>query len=403
MQNDHTQILDAITNDLYRRAAGHEPQVKLPVRFIDSPSIAQAIFRQPDLFIKNYGFLESLSKGRFSANGDEWKIRASLTQAFYSRSNELLSDTTIKQIYRRHIKAYIEQRTEQPADIFQTLINASIEIISVNFKLNQTIPWPTPLIKKIRSILKAQQCIAWGYAPEKEFEQNRQALAVLFCEIQQLWEKSPEIMALLNQWQASASTIEHFNPVGEFIQNLIAAGESTATTLLWAIDQLARNQQLQLDLTHQQLTSEQTERNRTLFIQELLRLFPPIAFVTRVCLQPTEIEGITFLQGEPIVISIVGIHCHKNYWSEPLSFKHSRQEFVTDSYARNAYIPFLSGARVCGGMKLAIREVSLGLNELLDHFTISECFEPLKVSSGLTSRPGIKLDSYLKAKLQYIV
>lgn len=401
MQTDeaNNHVLDIITNDLYRRAAGQEPQIKLPIKVIDSPSIAQAIFRQPDLFIKNYGFLESLSKGRFSANGDEWKIRASLTQAFYSRSSELLSDTDIEQIYQRHIKAYIEQRTEQSIDIFQTLIDASIEIISVNFKLNETIPWPTPLIKKIRNILKAQQCIAWGYAPEKEFEQNRRALAALFCEIQQLWEQSPEIMALLNQWQASASTIEHFNPVGEFIQNLIAAGESTATTLLWAIDQLARNQQLQLDLTHQKLTSEQTEQNRTLFIQELLRLFPPISFVTRVCMQTTEIEGVTFFQGEPIVISIVGIHCNRAYWSEPLNFKHSRQEFVEDSYARNAYIPFLSGPRVCGGMKLAIREVSLGLNALLDHFTITTCHEPLKIESGLTSRPGVKLDSYLQAKL----
>lgn len=50
-------------------------------------------------------------------------------------------------------------------------------------------------------------------------------------------------------------------------------------------------------------------------------------------------------------------------------------------------------------MKLATRELNIGLSALLDHFEITECHEPLKIASELTSRPGIKLDSYLQAKL----
>lgn len=397
--NQANDILDTITADLYRRVAGQEPLINLPIKIIDSPSIAHAIFRQPNLFIKNYGFLESFSKGRFSANGHEWKIRADLTQPFYSRAQQIVSDAEISKIYQRHFQAYANNSSRLKKDIFHSLINAAIEVISTTFKLKQVIPWPAPLIENARELLRSQQAFAWTNASATAFHQNHLALSAVVQELEQLWAPFADLMALLDQWRISASKIENFNPVGELIQNLMATSDTTASVMLWAIDCLARNQHILSDLAGMPHTPEQIEQNRTLFIQELLRLFPPIPFVTRVCQKNTEIEGISFLEGEPIGISMIGIHCNKDYWSEPLSFKHPRQEFVTESYSRMAYVPFLSGPRVCGGMKLATREISLALNALLNQFTITASHEPLTIESGLTLRPNTVLDQYLQAKL----
>jgi cytochrome P450 len=114
-----------------------------------------------------------------------------------------------------------------------------------------------------------------------------------------------------------------------------------------------------------------------------------------VCTQATKIDDATFAQGEAIVISIIGVHGNPQYWNEPLLFKPRRKEFVEASYSRHAYIPFISGVRVCAGMKLARQEVRCGMRALLKTFSIKASDEPRGLKYGLASRPSINLEPYL--------
>jgi cytochrome P450 len=98
------------------------------------------------------------------------------------------------------------------------------------------------------------------------------------------------------------------------------------------------------------------------------------------------------------LISIIGINCHRNYWKDALSFQFPRQEFEDNSFKTIAYKPFLSGPRVCGGMKLARRELKSALMTILELFDIGHIEVPMKMEYSLTSRPSTNLDEYLKRR-----
>lgn len=382
-----TDVLNSLVEDLYRKASGQVLKLRIPVKVIDDPEIAHKIFKNPAIFTKQYKFLEVLSSGRLSANGDEWKIRASLTQPSYSRATDLLDDATLSAIYQKHLHDYANN---VEGDMFQTLLDAAVEVMSKSFGLSHSIPWPTPLIKRIKKALKVQQTIAWTNTSEEAFKQTQAELISIAAEIKSIWAQNSEVTKLLDKLSSQAKDIPHFDPCGELTQNIMAASETTASSIMWAIDCLSRSPELL-----QQLKQNTDAHKLDLFISEVLRLFPPIPFVTRTCSDATQIADLSFAKNETIIVSIVGIHCHHQHWSTPMNFIPQRPEFINNTYNRYAYIPFLSGARVCGGMKLANKELRIGLTEFLKIYSIKPCPESIAVEYGLTSKPKANLDHYI--------
>ena len=381
------QILTAVVGDLYRKAANPDFKFPLQIQVVDQAEVAKAIFMAPEVFVKNYGFIESLCVGRFSASGEDWKQRAALTQSFYTQSTVLLDETALMQIYAHHLQAGSQS---DRFDLFEIFINAALEVVSKSFGLPNTIPWPMNLVNKTRAALIDQQAMAWvGAAPEL-MEQSRRHLATIFAEFEALWQVDPALQDLLNRLETQATGIENFSAVGELLQNVFASTETTSSGLLWAIECMTR--QSDLPLFNQ---ADQHVDELVVFLDEVLRVFTPVPYVSRVCKQATTINGMSFAENEPIVISIVGVHSDPQYWHEPLLFKPRRQEFVHASYPRHAYIPFISGPRVCAGMKLAKQELKCGMLALLERFSVKPCNEPRGLEYGLASRPSVKLEPYL--------
>ena len=65
-----SQILNNILANLYGKLAAPESSTDFPIKLIDSPDMAKAIFLAPNLFVKNYTCLDHFSKSRCSANGE---------------------------------------------------------------------------------------------------------------------------------------------------------------------------------------------------------------------------------------------------------------------------------------------------------------------------------------------
>ena len=380
---ESSQILTNILANLYRKLADPSANIAFPIKVIDSPDVAKAIFLAPTLFVKNYTFIENLSKGRFSANGEDWKRRASITQSFFSQAHIVLDEAAIEAVYKKHLLVYLNSQTP---NLYETIINAALDVVSQVLGLQHPIPWPTALANRAREALIDQQAMSWVTADATLMQQSQLELNIIFTEFQTLWEKNADLINLLTTFAVSGKSIPNFNPVGELLQILFASTETTASSILWIIECLTRHCKIQAQTSDDELEC---------FIDEVLRLFPPVPFVTRVCLEDSEINGIHFAKDEPIIISIIGVHCHPQYWSEPLLFKARREEFVSGHYARHAYIPFLSGPRACAGMKLANQEIKCGIRALLRIFDIKPCHEERVIEYGISSRPGIKLESYL--------
>ena len=113
-------------------------------------------------------------------------------------------------------------------------------------------------------------------------------------------------------------------------------------------------------------------------------------------MQDDEIEGESIKRGDVLLVSLVGLHCHPDYWGSPSEFNSERAEFLNNTFDKAAYIPFLSGPRTCGGMRLANSELNSALKEILEICEFLDFAEPPKMSYGVMSRPANNLENYLK-------
>jgi hypothetical protein len=380
------QVLSGILKGLYRRAAGDRNALALPIKIIDKPDVANAIFLAPDVFVKNYGFLETFAKARFSANGDEWKLRAALTQPYYNRAFQRIGGEGLQQIYRQHLLDYAAGKK---SSIFQTFLDAAISVISRSFGLEEDIPWPEVVVERIRRGLKIQQALAWLPQNPIVFARVAAELQDDACALGELWQAHAGTRNLMASIESQAEGIPSFDAAQELLQIMLAASETVASSMLWLIEGLGRWPQVQAKLR------AGGPADLELYIKETLRLFPTLPMVTRVCSRATTVAGVEFKNQESVLVSIVGLHCNPDCWIKPMEFHFPRQEFVDDSYNKAAFVPFITGPRVCGGMRLAQAELNAALPVFLDLFQATSIATPLDFEYGLASRPVGALEPHI--------
>jgi cytochrome P450 len=91
--------------------------------------------------------------------------------------------------------------------------------------------------------------------------------------------------------------------------------------------------------------------------REALRLYPPVPMMVRQNLNPEEMRGRRVKPGAQIVLSPWHLHRHERIWTAPDDFDPDR--WARDENkppARDAYMPFSSGPRVCPGAGFAMVE-----------------------------------------------
>lgn len=130
--------------------------------------------------------------------------------------------------------------------------------------------------------------------------------------------------------------------------------------------------------------------------RESLRLYPPLAFVTRDTIQP---ETLATREAEPdsvVFVQTWSLHRNPEIWPEPDAFDPARWQCPYAKAAqRQGYLPFGMGPRVCAGAGFAMQEAVLLLAMLLRGYR----FEPVPGADApqpaarltLRSANGIKL------------
>jgi cytochrome P450 len=109
------------------------------------------------------------------------------------------------------------------------------------------------------------------------------------------------------------------------------------------------------------------------FLQEVLRLHPPVGMYTRMNRCAETFAGYTIPAGTKLVMSTFLLHRHPKYWKDPESFQPERwlnnddhDDFL--SQIRFAFLPFSAGGRNCIGQRFATVEAKLILAELIRSF-----------------------------------
>lgn len=130
-------------------------------------------------------------------------------------------------------------------------------------------------------------------------------------------------------------------------------------------------------------------------IEEAMRLYPPVASLSREAIGPDDLCGRRIRKGALIIISPYVLHRHSRLWNHPAHFDPSRfLPGARERIDRYAYLPFGAGPRICIGAAFSLQEAVIILASLMRRFTVTPCpgfvVEPLQ---RITLRPknGLRL------------
>ncbi|PYG34472.1 cytochrome P450 [Pelagimonas varians] len=154
----------------------------------------------------------------------------------------------------------------------------------------------------------------------------------------------------------------------------LAGHETSASALGWGLylmalfpdwqDKLAQEaQDTGLSGTFSEVSKLRVSRD---VFRETLRLYPPVPMMVREASCPETFRNRDVPKGAQIVLSPWHLHRHERIWDRPDDFDPGRWQTENGRQcARDAYIPFSAGARVCTGAGFAMVEGVLLLSLLL--------------------------------------
>jgi cytochrome P450 len=164
------------------------------------------------------------------------------------------------------------------------------------------------------------------------------------------------------------------------ILTFIAAGhETTANALTWSLFLISQSPEWRARVEAEADSAIGTPINSLLdrrvetraVVEEALRLYPPIAAISRVATGPDELGGERIRRGSLIVIAPYVLHRHRLLWNYPEDFDPSRfLGSARKEIDRFAYMPFGAGPRTCIGSTFAMQEATVVLATIVHHFRL---------------------------------
>jgi len=147
----------------------------------------------------------------------------------------------------------------------------------------------------------------------------------------------------------------------ELLTLLVAGHETTATSLAWAVERLARHPE-KLERLRAEV-EDGGDEYLTATIQETLRLRPVISIVLRKLTEPVEIGGYELPAGVSVAPCVYLAHRNPEVYPEPDRFRPER--FLDNPPGTYTWIPFGGGVRRCLGASFAQFEMAVVLRELV--------------------------------------
>jgi cytochrome P450 len=162
----------------------------------------------------------------------------------------------------------------------------------------------------------------------------------------------------------------------------LAGHETSASALSWALHLLSHSPDIQTRMRQEVQSATQGAPLQASQLKgldltwnvfkETLRLFPPVGFFARSVQATDTMRDKTLKKGDSVVIAPWLIHRHRELWAQPDAFKPDRfAQAAGRASARDAYLPFGAGPRVCIGASFALQEAALILSTLVSKYHIT--------------------------------
>lgn len=150
---------------------------------------------------------------------------------------------------------------------------------------------------------------------------------------------------------------------------MFAGYDTTASSLIFAVDSIARNNKAQERIYKEHLKSYREAIYTQAAYKESLRLYPSAYFLPRQVTNNDLISGQKIKANSQVFISIRHIHRNEEIYEKPMEFYPER--FLKEQPHTHSFIPFGGGPRICIGAPLALMEATIVLQKLCERYKIS--------------------------------
>ncbi|KAI9562843.1 hypothetical protein GHT06_010298 [Daphnia sinensis] len=170
---------------------------------------------------------------------------------------------------------------------------------------------------------------------------------------------------------------------------MLAAFDTTSTTLTNTCFQLARNPDIQeklYDIGEVSHDMVQDMPYLEMVIQEVLRLYPPLLRVERQCTKDYSYDNgrIHFKKGQLVTVPAYALHRMEEYYPDPEKFDPDR--WSPENKAKRSPYTFMAfglGPRNCVGMRFAMEEMKIAIATMIQKFRFFPVKEtPLRFFDG---------------------
>ena len=160
---------------------------------------------------------------------------------------------------------------------------------------------------------------------------------------------------------------------------ILAGHETTANTLIWSLFLLSLSEEWRGRLEREACAvldgpvEDHAPRlvETKAVIEEAMRLYPPVASISRQALGPDDLAGKRIRKNNLVIVSQWVLHRHRLLWDKPDCFDPRRfLPGAREKIDRFAYLPFGAGPRVCIGASFSLQEAAIILAHIVRSFSL---------------------------------
>lgn len=366
-----------------------------------------------------YNRVHECKRGLFFMDGEEWlTTRRALMPLLFQND--------------RRFYVAVEQMTEMLIDdwLAKAATTSCREFVVIDDLLTNLYRWSIDIIMGVM----------FGNAASRIIAEQRDAIEHLARSVHAVFDSSAPLAAIppqlarrfnLKCWQTfennvsdsltiATRVIEHGMALGEadgllrdmhgiqmsdelikkiFIDLILAAGDTTAFTVQWALYELSQNNELQREIRAE---IKQTEAQETPLVKgcvrEAMRMYPVATFIGRIIGTDAVLDHFHVDKYTLVLISMFSAGRDPLSFPEPNIFMPSR--WIRDPNTNQLHgvvqaqssVPYALGARNCIGQKIANIQMRAIISKILKHFNLKLFnVEPIKPIMRLVVVPSHKL------------
>ncbi|MBC8256586.1 MAG: cytochrome P450 [Candidatus Marinimicrobia bacterium] len=390
-----------------------------PVIFISNPQYIKYILQEnyknykKDYFYKDLSL--ALGQGLVTSEGDYWRQQRKLIQPTFHRHSisnfaEIIRQETLitlknwQSLKDKRVNFVEEMKTLTLSIISKCLFSVDMrdDAQSLGWIINDLIEY---LNFRMELLIKIPGKPILPTARHLRFKKNYSKVVSALTHI--IDEKRKDLneprdmldMLILAQDEETGLGMTNQQLIDEVITMFLAGHETTAHSIMWCYYLLNKHEDV-YDKFRSSLGELGSTENITMeeimnseytewLINETMRFFPVVWGIGREAIIDDEIDGYKIPKGKAVMVPILYMHHHPDYWDNPEKFSPDRfKDLDLQKDKKWIYMPFGEGPRKCIGNNFALLEMQIILTLLTKEFTITiENLGDIQAHNGVTTRP----------------